>query len=346
MEGAKMSKSFGNIIPLREALAKFGADPIRLSVLATAELLQDADFSPSVAKSMRDRLQRLHKFVIENAKTKRSTKEPSDLSTIDEWMLSRLQEHIRKATEAMDKLAVRKAMQSAMYMLYQDFQWYQKRTANRETQSKGTNPHVICEVLDAEIRMLAPVAPHMCEEMWETIGGTGFVSLSSWPTFDETKVNVKAEENEALIVAVLEDTMNITKATGTTPKKVHLYVAAPWKWKIYATALEKSTSTKVQQKDLMKDLMQDAEPKRQAEKVAKFVGQIVEEINHMPEERKKRLTQVGIINENQTLKDAQDFLKKELAAEVYIYNENDTQCHDPKNRAQLAKPYRPAIYIE
>jgi len=346
MEGAKMSKSFGNIIPLREALAKFGADPIRMSVLTTAELLQDADFSPSVAKSMRDRLERLRKFVAENVKTKSPKKEPTDSLAIDKWMLSRLQEHVRKATEAMDKLAVRKAMHSAVYELDQDFQWYQKRTANQKTRKKNPNSHVIHEVLDAQIRMLAPVAPHMCEELWETIGGNGFVSVSSWPTPDETKVNVKAEENEDLIIGIMEDTMNIAKATSMTPRKIYYYVAAPWKWKAYTKTLEKSTSAKVQQKELMKELMEDAELRRQAEKVAQFVAQIVDEINHMPEERKKRLTQVGIANESQTLKDAKDFLSRELNAEVHIYNEEDSQRHDPKQRAQLAKPYRPAIYIE
>jgi leucyl-tRNA synthetase len=108
MEGAKMSKSFGNIIPLREALTKFGADSIRLSVMSTAELLQDADFSPTIAKAMRERLERLYRFVSEATKTPQKTKVSKEsLTALDRWMLSRLQEHIRKATEAMDKLASR-----------------------------------------------------------------------------------------------------------------------------------------------------------------------------------------------------------------------------------------------
>jgi len=80
--------------------------------------------------------------------------------------------------------------------------------------------------------------------------------------------------------------------------------------------------------------------------VAKFVGQIVEEINKFSDERKQRQLKVGIINENQTLKEAQIFFKRELNAETYVYSEDDSQCYDPKKRAYLAKPYRPAIYIE
>ncbi|MCL6578087.1 MAG: leucine--tRNA ligase, partial [Candidatus Bathyarchaeota archaeon] len=344
MEGAKMSKSFGNIIPLREGLAKFGADPIRLSVLTTAELLQDADFSPSVAKSMRERLERLYKFVAEFTKKKRTKKTPKKLSPIDKWMLSRLQEHIRKATEAMNKLAVRKAIHTAIYELDQDFQWYQKRTAKQKENS--VKAYVTGEVLDTQIRMLAPIAPHMCEELWEMMGKRNFVSTSSWPTPDETKVDIIAEENEALIMNVLEDTANIIKATGIKPKKICYYTAASWKWKAYSKALEESVSGKIQQRDLMKELMANPDLRTKAEKLAKFVNQILEEVNHMPEERKKKLTQIGIINESQTLKEAENFFKKELNAEIDIYDEESAERYDPKGRAQLAKPYRPAIYIE
>ncbi|MDH5459912.1 MAG: leucine--tRNA ligase [Candidatus Bathyarchaeota archaeon] len=348
MEGAKMSKSFGNIIPLREGLTKFGADPIRLSVLATAELLQEADFSPSVARSMRDRLERLYRFVAEFVKTKRRRKTSAKLSAIDRWMLSRLQEHIRKATEAMDKLAVRKAVHSVLYELDQDFQWYQRRIRNQKGKAKRKTAigYVFNEVIDAQTRMLAPVAPHICEELWEMKGEKDFVSLSPWPTPDESKVDIKAEENEALIMSLLEDTQNIIKATGIESKKICFYAAAPWKWKTYLKALEKSVSAKVLQTDLIKDLMKDPDLKARAKEVAEFVGKIVDEVNHLSDEKKRRLVKVGLIDETQVLSEAKDFFKRELDAEIHVYNEDDPERYDPKNKARTAKPHRPAIFIE
>lgn len=350
MQGAKMSKSFGNIIPLREALTMFGADPLRLSVLATAELLQDADFSPTLARSMRERLERLYKFVVEVTKTRRRRRGQSwkSLTVIDRWMLSRLQEHIRMATEAMDKLAVRKAIHSALYELDQDFQWYQRRITDEKERAKRKNAidYVFNIVLDAQVRMLTPVTPHICEELWEMAGGKNFVSLAAWPTPDKAKVDIKAEENEALIMNTLEDTLNITKATGITAKKIFYYVAAPWKWKTYMKALERSISAKVVERDLMKDLMSDADLKTKAEHVAKFVDQIVDEVNKLSNDKRQRLVQVRAIEETQALKEAENFFKRELKAEIYVYGEEDTKRYDPKSRAQLAKPYRPAIYIE
>jgi leucyl-tRNA synthetase len=349
MKGSKMSKSFGNIIPLREGLTRFGADPLRLGVLATAELLQDADFSTTVAKSMRERLERLYRFALETfEKPPRNIKGKTSSTLTDKWMQGRVQEHVRMATEAMDKLAVRKAIHSALYGLDQDFQWYLRRTiSQRESlkRKKAINK-VVHDVLDAQIRMLAPVTPHICEELWEKMGGKGFVSLAPWPRPDQAKVDFKAEENEALIMNTLEDTLNIIKATDMKPKKIYYYVAAPWKWQAYLRLLEKVASSKVVQGELMRELMKEPALRRKAEQVTKFVGQIVDEINKASDERKQRQLRVGVINENEALKEAQGFFKREFKAEVYVYGEDDFQCYDPRKRARLAKPYRPAIYIE
>lgn len=349
MEGQKMSKSYGNIIPLREAIETFGADSLRLAVLATAELLQDADFSPTLAKSMQERLERLYRFAMKT--TKMATNENKKVSvptTADRWMLSRLQYHINRATEAMDKLAVRKAIHSALYELEQDFQWYLRRVAKQRESLKreAAVAKVSGEVLDAQIRMLAPVIPHICEEIWEKTGGKGFVSLAAWPRPDEAKVNISAEENEALIRNMLEDTRNIFKATSISPKKICYYTSASWKWKAYLKALEKSVSAKVVQSELMRELMKEADMKKVAKHVAKFVGQVIDEINQMPSEKKRRQLEVGIIDENETLKEAKTFFRREFDTEICVYNEEDPDCYDPKKRAQLARPYRPAIYIE
>lgn len=341
MEGAKMSKSFGNIIPLREGLARFGADPIRLSVLGTAELLQDADFSPAVAKAMRDRLERLYKLTSEISKMQ--LEEEKELGPVDRWMLSRLQGHIMRVTESMEKLAVRKAINTILFELEQDVQWYRKRV---ETSKNNAPTRTLREVLNVQIRMLAPFAPHICEELWEMLGGRGFVSQASWPEHDEAKVNAKAEEAEALISNLLEDTADIEEATGMKPKKVFYYTAASWKWRVYLTALEMASDGKLVPGNLIRKLMEDSDLRAKAKEVAEFAGKVVDEVNRTPTDRRQRILNIGIIDEAQLLKEAEEFLEAELGAEVHIYAEDDPAINDPKNRARLAKPMRPAIYIE
>jgi leucyl-tRNA synthetase len=349
MEGAKMSKSFGNIIPLREGLAKFGADPIRLSVLATAELLQEADFSQSVAKSMRDRLERLYRFATEYAKT-RSKRRISEklLTTIDRWMLTKVQEHIRNATESMDKLAVRKAIHSALYELDQDLQWYQMRVASQSesVKRKSAIDHVRNEALDAQLRMLAPFAPHICEEIWELVGGEGFVSLSSWPTPDKSKIATEAEENESLIMNLSEDTQNIIKATRITPKKICFYVAAPWKWKVYLRILEKSKHVEVKLNELMKEFSAEEDLKEKLKEISKFVSKIVTDTNKVPEKRRENILKIKVFNEKEAIEDAKDFLRERFNAQIAVYDEEDVGRYDPRQKAMMSMPCRPAIYIE
>jgi leucyl-tRNA synthetase len=178
------------------------------------------------------------------------------------------------------------------------------------------------------------------------MGGKEFVSLTSWPSTDESKVDIKAEESETLVMNVLEDTQNITKATGVVPKRVCYYTAALWKKQAWTDALEKSTKGKVAQKDMMKELMAKPELRANAEKVSKFITQMLEEFSRISEERQKRLLEVKSIDEAYVLKDAKSFLEKELKAKVEIYDEEDPTRYDPKTRAQLAKPNRPAIFIE
>src|SRR5438132_8857480 len=88
MERAKLSKSLENIIPLRQAIAKFGADPLRIGVLSTSELNQDTDFSESIVETIQERKVNI---VAQSRKLgRRRASGNSSSSTLDSRMLSRL----------------------------------------------------------------------------------------------------------------------------------------------------------------------------------------------------------------------------------------------------------------
>ena len=54
--------------------------------------------------------------------------------------------------------------------------------------------HLTKDDLTIFIKLLSPFAPHLCEEIWEYIGGEGFLTISSWPEFDEDKTVAKTIE--------------------------------------------------------------------------------------------------------------------------------------------------------
>jgi len=341
MEGKKMSKSLGNIIPLRDAIRDYGADPFRLTILSTAELLQDADFIPGLAKALRERLERLYTSALELAKSETIIQE---MTALDRWMLSRLQGHVSAVTKAMDNLRFREAIHNAVYLLDQDIQWYLRRTDSEEKSIARSS--VLRRILETRVLFLAPFTPHLCEELWQILGKEGFVSIMRWPEYDESKMDTKALLGEELIMLLKEDTLNILNATKLTPKRVTFYTAAPWKWKIYLKALELAKVENLQVSLLMKEAMGDIELRREAKHVAAFVQETAEDLVKMPKEMVERRLSAGQIDEFQTITEARGFLAKELRAEVEAYREDDPARRDPKNRGRLAEPYRPAIYVE
>ncbi|PCN50060.1 leucine--tRNA ligase [Candidatus Geothermarchaeota archaeon ex4572_27] len=343
MEGKKMSKSMGNIIPLREAIKEYGADPLRLALLISAELLADADFSPSLARSMQDRLRRLYSFakwVVELGEPDGS----SPLSVVDRWMLSRLQRHVKAATEAMDRVRVREACHIALYELDRDVQWYLRRVEGEVDRRRGAIARVLREVLSAQVRMLAPMTPHICEELWEMLGGEGFVSRAPWPSYDESKVDVEAELSEGLVMSVVEDVENIVKVLRSRPSKAHLYVASRWKWGLLKAVVEAYAKT-ADPRGVMREVMSREEVRGRGGEAAQLARRLIEVVASWPPEERGARAEAPI-DELKVLSEAKGFLERALGMEVRVYSEDDESRYDPKGRARQALPYRPAIYLE
>lgn len=345
MEGSKMSKSLNNIIPLINAIEMFGADPLRLSLMITAEPLKDADFSPDLAKNMSENLERFYNKAQEIIEQGSGNNE--NLSGIDKWMLSKLQGHIAEANEAMEELKVRKTIHSALYNLNGDMDWYRKRVDHYRAdpeRSEGIK-YVEWQVLDTQVRMLAPFTPHLCEEIWEMMNGEGFVSFAEWPEVDEKLVDKESEEMEQIIQTSMEDVQKITQVTGISPEKIHFYTADGWKWKIYLKGLEMAKRDKLDIGNLIRESFKDEEMKARSKEVPKFVRQIIDEIIKLPDRKRELRLQMGQINEVGILQDAINFIEGQIGVEVAIGAESDPWIEDPANRAQRSKPYRPAIYV-
>jgi leucyl-tRNA synthetase len=345
-QGQIMSKSMYNIIPLADAIDNFGTDPLRLSLMIAAEPLKDVDFSPELARSMAENLERFYSRAMEVAPAPEGG--DFELTEIDLWMLSRLQGYIREANEAMTEMKVRKTIHAALYNLNQDLDWYKLRVGahwEREDRQRAVQ-HVIRTVVETQVRLLTPFTPHLCEEIWEAMGGDGFVAFASWPTPDEDFVRPDAEELESVIRMCVDDVQKIIRVTGIEPGNVHFYTATGWKWKVYMKALELAEDGTLDIGTLIRESFKDDELKARASKVPAFARGVVEDVKRTPTETVKRRLGMGIINESSLVQDAATFFEAEFSCSVTVSGESDPWIHDPEKRAARAKPYRPAIYVE
>ena len=141
MDGKKMSKSMGNIIPLRKAIEQYSADSIRVAMLILGELLQDVDFSFSTLKGIYSKLNEIYYFynsfytenkgMIDNLlKTEGQNIETLSIENLnmeDKWLLSRVNNNISSITYSFDNLKIREALNSSLYLMDKDLEWYRKK---------------------------------------------------------------------------------------------------------------------------------------------------------------------------------------------------------------------------
>jgi leucyl-tRNA synthetase len=225
--------------------------------------------------------------------------------------------------------------------------WYHKRVVRYLDDPIRVEAikYVEWHVLETQVKMLTPFTPHLCEEIWEMMGGSGFVAFANWPTVDTTSVDKDSEEIEEIIQTSLEDVQKIVRVTRITPEKIHFFTADGWKWKIYMKALGLAKIGKLNIGTLIRESFKDEEMKARSKQVPAFARQIVDDVIKLPERNLNLRLKMGQLNEVGILQDAVNFIMGETCAEVFIGAESDPWIEDPAKRAGRSKPYRPAIYV-
>ena len=335
IEGKQMHKSKGNFITMKGAVEKYGADATRCGLLLGAEGMDDPDWRAENVSDLQGKFESLLGFasgIITSAKVNEET-------VLEKWLQSKLQHRIKEVTESIDELKTRTALQVALFEVWNDLRWYIQRKGN-------TNALALSEAVKVWIKMLAPFAPYMCEELWSQTGEAGFISTAPWPKYDESKISLAAEEQENLVNDMIEDTLNILKATKIAQKRLVFYTAASWKWQVYLKVLEKSLSGEAKINELMKEFAANPELKPHMKDIAGLVPKVIKALTKVSAARKANMQNIGVVDQKLIVQESLGFLKERFNAEVSVYGEDEKERYDPKQRSAMAMPYQPAIYIE
>jgi leucyl-tRNA synthetase len=299
LEGQKMSKSKGPLLTMKRALETYGADVTRLYILHSAEYDSDADWKSREIEGLSANLVRFYELIKEHY-----LKEPAETTMLDRWLVSRFQRAVKEVREAMDGLQTRKAVNYAFFEIMNIVRWYLRRG--------GKNLSLI---LDDWIKLLAPFAPHVCEELWH-LKHDGFVSIESYPEFDPTKIDEEAEKAERYLEQLIEDIKEVMKFVER-PKVVYIHTAEEWKHRALEIAIEKGLS------EATKWLASQGVDKAE---IANFA---------------KRFRNAELIpNERRIIEENMDFLEREFQVKVSL---DSTPI--PRERKKIALPGKPAIYV-
>lgn len=212
-DGAKMSKSRGNVVNPDEYIQKYGADTLRMYLHFLGPLDQYGDFRDTGIEGMHRFLKRVY-TLFKKTQNPASPAGGSKLKTqkIDEENLKIMHQTIKGVTEDLENLRYNTAI--SKLMIWYNFLVKQESLNLEETQSF--------------LKLLAPFAPHLSEELWQDLNKEKFSSLNShlsihkqpWPQFDAKYLT----ENNITIAVQVNGKMRDTLQVQISKSKVQSYI--------------------------------------------------------------------------------------------------------------------------
>jgi leucyl-tRNA synthetase len=177
-DGAKMSKSKGNVVSADAAAERFGSDTARLFVLFAAPPEKDVDWQDAGVEGMYRFIGRVYRFLTRNA-GREAAQGPADAR-----ILRKLHQTIRKVTEDFEsRWHFNTSIASIMELLNQFYA--------AEAELSGA---AMREALEKLVLLLAPFTPYVAEQMWEELGLAGPVFKQAWPAYDPELAREEAAE--------------------------------------------------------------------------------------------------------------------------------------------------------
>ena len=176
-DGAKMSKSLGNVVSPAEIIDKYGADTARLFILFAAPPERELDWSDKGVEGSFRFINRVYRMVYDFSQNYSEVPESYEISgDADKNMAYWLNYAIKKVSDDIgERFNFNTAISTIMELVNEMYRY-----------KEGTvNPGLFGVAIKDLIIMLAPFVPHVTEEMWEHLGYEGSVHDQSWPEYDE-----------------------------------------------------------------------------------------------------------------------------------------------------------------
>lgn len=310
-DGAKMSKSLGNVVSQEEISNRYGIDTARIFLLFLASPEKELEWSDKGVQGAYRFIKRVYSL-LDVQEHKENLK--------DSIVVSRMHSTIKDVTESIENFRFNLGVIALM-----EFVSYLKKYSDKISKDVYDN------CLKHVILLIAPYAPHLAEEMWSKTGNESFVSLADWPEFDSSKIDLIAESKEKIVDHVIYDIKSVLKLLGTSdPKKITLIVADSWKYDLFKNVRETLKET-FNPGDVIKRVMIPEYGKE----ISKLVPKLVKDPSKIPE------VILDQQSELETLQLNSEIISKQFNCSVVVVAAEDSQEKKKNN----ALPGKPAIII-
>jgi leucyl-tRNA synthetase len=227
--GTAMSKSKGNIVGAIDMADKYGADTGRLYMLFANQPEKDLEWSEDSIEGAWRFVNKVYRLVERHAAELRGVKSGSaaanTLTSKERKLLQQTHETLRRVTQDFD---ARWHFNSAIALIME----LHNDIYAAEPLDEGVRPEVRKQVLELLTLMLAPMTPHLAEELWEMLGHNGGLWTVNWPAFDaelakEDEVEIVVQVNgrvrgKLVVAAGLSEAGVVSKALADPAVAHHL----------------------------------------------------------------------------------------------------------------------------
>ena len=230
-QGRKMSKSLGNGIDPLDMISQYGADAVRYSLIILCAQGQDIKLDPlkfEMGRNFANKIWNAYRFLAMNMEegTEYDTEfEVDPTNLVDQWMLSKIMLTLKEVDEDLSRYRINEALLKIYSLIWDDFaDWYIELLKPAEYGKKIPLDRlsVAMHFFEMLMKLLHPSMPYITEEIWQRIRSRKVdeaLIRSSWPVYDETKVNTEAITHFTTVQKIISTIRNIRAELKLSPKK-------------------------------------------------------------------------------------------------------------------------------
>jgi leucyl-tRNA synthetase len=305
-DGNKMSKSLGNVINPIDMIDKYSADALRFNLMSLASPDSDSVWSDNGMEST-------HKFVLKIYNYLSEAKHEES----DARLKNKINQAIKEVTDYIENFKYN----LALIKIRETFEYMQGKKVSKSE-------------IESFVKIIHPFCPHMTEELWETLGHKEFISLSSWPTADESLIDEKMDATDELLSTMISDINAVKKLAGLDKiNKITLIVSAEWKYELFKMVKGELEKTRNPSEILKAIMMTDL--KKHGQDITRIVPAVIKDPSKIPD------VLLGQKVEMDALILEKEKLSTELKAEIEIVAAEKSAEAKAKN----ASPGKPAILL-
>jgi leucyl-tRNA synthetase len=212
-DGKKMSKSVGNIVDPDMMIEKYGADAVRLNILFLAPPTDQLDWREEGAEGAHRYLARVYSLVEDNLEELKGNVIKPSQGSAAYLLRKKTHQTIKRATEEFSgRLKINKIIAGLMELLNAQDSFLHKYDKSLEER------FALRESVEALLKMLSPIAPHIADYLWGMLGKGGFLINERWPSYD---IEIAKDDELEIPVQVNGKLKSVIKVVpGETEAKV------------------------------------------------------------------------------------------------------------------------------